>query len=257
MANGANTCRLRIKVGVSVSHQKSGVAPGIEFICTCISDVLSLYNDSMSEIKPKLIKVVPTTSSPSRKSERTRAAILNGALEFLWVRPFREMTVAELMSITGVSRSAFYQYFNDLHELMETLLQEVAEAIFAAAGPWLNSEGEPTESLKQSLCELVDVGYERGPILRAVAEASTSDARLERTWTDFLEQFDDAICEQIEKHQQAGLTPEFDARPVTVALNRLDASMLIDAFGSHPRNNPEPVKDALTRIWMSTLYPSR
>jgi hypothetical protein len=37
---------------------------------------------------------------------------LNGALEFLWTQPFREMTVAELMSITGVSRSAFYQYFS-------------------------------------------------------------------------------------------------------------------------------------------------
>ena len=46
-------------------------------------------------------------------------AILNSAQEFLWTRPFREMTVGELMSITGTGRSAFYQYFKDLHELME------------------------------------------------------------------------------------------------------------------------------------------
>ncbi|MCK4509924.1 MAG: TetR/AcrR family transcriptional regulator, partial [Desulfuromonadales bacterium] len=142
-------------------------------------------------------------------------------MEFLWVRPFREMTVAELMSITGISRSAFYQYFNDLHELMETLLQEVAEATFAAAEPWFSDEGEHTELLKQTLSELVDVGHERGPILRAVVEASTSDARLERAWAGFLKQFDDAVCEQIEKHQDTGLIPEFDAHPVTVALNRL------------------------------------
>ena len=209
----------------------------------------------MSETNLKLTKVVPITNSASRKSERTRAAILDGALEFLWTRPFREMTVTELMSITGVSRSAFYQYFTDLHEPMETLLQEVAQAIFAVADPWFNGERDHIELLQQSLSEFVEISHDRGPILRAVAEASTSDERLERTWADFLAQFDDAVCEKIEKHQAIGLISEFDARPVAQALNRMDASMVIDAFGRHPRNNPEPVKDALIRIWMSTLYP--
>jgi AcrR family transcriptional regulator len=97
-------------------------------------------------------------------------AILNSTLEFLWARPFREKKVAELMSLTGTSRSAFYQYFKDLHELMETLLQGVAETIFVAAEPWFSGDGNHTELLKQSLSDLVDVGYERGPILRAVAE---------------------------------------------------------------------------------------
>ena len=210
----------------------------------------------MSEIKPQLIKLVTGDKPVLQKSERTRIAILNGALEFLWTKPFRDMTVAELMSITGVSRSAFYQYFNDLHELMETLLQGAAEAILVAAEPWFNDEGDHLELLEQSLSEFVEVCYERGPILRAVAEASTKDERLERVWADFLAQFDDVVCEQIEKHQKAGLIPEFDTRPVAVALNRLDASMVIDAFGHHPRNNPEPVRLALTRIWISTLYQS-
>ena len=210
----------------------------------------------MSEIKPQLIKIVPGDNPAPRKSERTRIAILNAALEFLWTQPFREMTVAQLMSIAGVSRSAFYQYFKDLHDLMETLLQDVAEAIFATAEPWFTGEGDHTELLEQSLRELVEVCHKRGPILRAVAEAATSDEQLERAWAGFLTQFDDVVCEQIEKHQKAGLIPEFDARPVAVALNRLDASMVSDAFGRHPRNNPEPVRLALTRIWMSTLYQS-
>jgi len=167
------------------------------------------------------------------------------------------MTVAELMSITGVGRSAFYQYFKDLHDLMEILLQGVAEAIFAAADPWFNGEGDATALLQQSLTGLVEVCYERGPILRAVAEASTTDERLERAWADFLAEFDDAVSNRIEQHQAKGLIPKFDARPVAVALNRLDASLVIHAFGHHPRSNPEPVREAITRIWMSTLYQSR
>jgi AcrR family transcriptional regulator len=210
----------------------------------------------VSDFKPQLIDLDSNPDSSPRKSVRTRAEILNGALEFLWTQPFREMTVAELMSITGASRSTFYQYFKDLHELMETLLQEVVEAIFVAADPWLNGEGDATALLQQSLTGLVEVCYERGPILRAVAEASTTDERLERAWADFLAEFDDAVSNHIEQHQAEGLISKFDARPVAIALNRLDASLFIHAFGRHPRSNPEPVSEAITRIWLSTLYQS-
>lgn len=196
-------------------------------------------------------------SSHIRKSERTRQAILDGALEFLWSRPFREMTVADLMSITGVGRSAFYQYFRDLHEPMETLLRGLEEDILEVAAPWFNDEGDPIALLRQSLAGLVRVCHAQGPILRAVAEASTTDERLERTWESFLGVFDDAVAAHIVQHQDVGLIPVFDARPVAIALNRLDASLFIHAFGRHPRSNPEPVREAITRIWISTLYESK
>ena len=170
------------------------------------------------------------------------------------MRPFREMTVAELMAITGISRSAFYQYFKDLHEPMETLLQGALDALLEATDPWINCTAHASGLLEQSLSQLVDVCYEIGPIFRAVAEASTNDERLEAVWADFQKQFDDAVCERIEAHQKAGFISEFNAWPVAVALNRLNSSMLIDAFGRHPRNNPEPVKEAIIRIWVSTLY---
>ena len=65
-----------------------------------------------------------------------------------------------------------------------------------------------------------------------------------------------AVAARIEQHQAEGLIPAFDPRPVARALNRMDASLLIDAFGRRPRGKPEPVLDAITRIWTSTLYAS-
>lgn len=210
----------------------------------------------MSQIRrPRIqLKAVARTAQVPRKSERTHQAILDSALEFLWSNPFREMTVAELMSITAISRSAFYRYFDDLHDLMETLLQGIEEDIFEAAVPWLTGEGDPISLLHESLVGLVRVCYERGPILRAVADASTTDARLERSWATFLGKFDDAVTARIEQHQAEGLIPAFDARPVAIALNRLDASLLIQAFGRRPRSQQEPVRKAIIRIWTSTLY---
>lgn len=190
------------------------------------------------------------------KSERTRAAILDAALEFIWSHPFRDMTVNALMASTGLSRSAFYQYFKDLHEVMETLLDMLKDEVFAVTGAWFEGVGDPIVLLNESLSGLVGVCYRFGPVLRATDDAAATDSRLEQAWTQFVNQFDDAVTARIEADQEQGLIANFDARPVAVALNRLDAYTLIDAFGQRPRKQPEPVLEALARIWISTLYGS-
>jgi AcrR family transcriptional regulator len=208
----------------------------------------------------KLIHIAEKAASKSaqelRKSDRTRKAILDGALELLWSRPFRDLTVSELMEVTGTSRSAFYRYFDDLYALMETLLLSLEEDIFEVAAPWFSLEGNPVDTLRESLTGLVRVCYEQGPILRAVSDASTIDERLENVWSAFLNQFDDAVTANIEAQQHEGVIQPFSARPAAVALNRMDAYMLVNAFGRHPRHNPELVLEAISRIWISTLYQS-
>ena len=190
------------------------------------------------------------------KSERTRAAILNAGLDFVWSHPFRDLTVNALMAAAGLSRSAFYQYFNDLHDLMETVLDMLQDEIYDVTGPWFTSVGDPVALLSESLAGLVGFGYQRGPIVRAIDDAAATDKRLEKAWKQFLEQFDDAVSTRIEADQKQGLIPAFDARPVAIALNRLDVYMLIEAFGQRPRSKPKPVLEALARIWISTLYGS-
>ena len=197
---------------------------------------------------------VPHPSAQMRKSDITRAEILDATLEFLWSHPFREMSVGTLMASTTHSRSAFYLYFHDMHELMETLLLDLEEAILSVAAPWFMGTGDVVPLLEESLAGLVRIGYERGPLLRAVADAAPTDERLDRAWSEMLGRFDDAVTARIEADQVQGLIPAFDARPIAVALNRLDAFTLIQEFGRRPRNRPEPVRDAIMRIWTATLY---
>ena len=202
------------------------------------------------------IHVIPQPSGKIGKSERTRAAILNAAVDFLWTHPFREMTVNSLMAPTGVGRSAFYQYFKDLHELMEILLDALKDATTAATGPWLTGVGDPVVLLNESLAGLVEVCYLQGPILRATTDAATTDERLEKAWAQFVKEFNDGVTARIEADQAQGLIPDFDARPVAIALNLMDAYTLVEAFGRRPRSKREPVHEALARIWISTLYGS-
>ena len=193
-------------------------------------------------------------SGESKPAAGTRETILDAAQEFLWTRPFREMTIRSLMAETDVSRPAFYQYFSDVHVLMETLLDELRDEILGVVEPWVLGAGDPVTLLKDSLAGLVRVCYRRGPILRAASDAATSDSRMEVAWTSFLHDFDDVVTERITADQAQELIAALDARPMAIALNRLDAYTLIDAFGTRPRRRPEPILDAITRIWVSSLY---
>jgi len=188
------------------------------------------------------------------RSERTRAEILDAAFEYLWSRPFRDMTVNSLMATTSISRSAFYRYFDDIHELMQALLTRLESEILEGASPWLSENGDPVALLYESLAAEVRICYRHGPFIKAISDAAGTNAQLEDEWNWFLDRFDDAVSERIVADQELGLIEAFEPRPVATALNRADAAMYVRAFGHRPRSRPEPIQEAITRVWVSTLY---
>ena len=188
------------------------------------------------------------------RSERTRAEILDAAFEYLWSRPFRDMTVNSLMATTSISRSAFYRYFDDIHGLMQALLTRLESEILEGASPWLSENGDPVALLYESLAAEVRICYRHGPFIKAISDAAGTNAQLEDEWNWFLDRFDDAVSERIVADQELGLIEAFDPRPVATALNRVDAAMYVRAFGHRPRSRPEPIQEAITRVWVSTLY---
>ena len=179
---------------------------------------------------------------------------MDSATRFLWKRPFRDLTVAELMAATPLSRPAFYQYFADLHELIESLLRDVEIVMHQTANPWITGEGEPIAALRKSLGGVVQTCVEHGPIIRAVSEAAPLDKRLERAWAAFMGRWDDAVEARIKAQQRDGLIPRLNARRVARALNALDAAVLIAEFGRRPQGDPRAVLDTIHRIWIGALY---
>ena len=138
--------------------------------------------------------------------------------------------------------------------MMEELLNEFKEKIMAATTAWFNEEADPIPLLKESLENMVKVSYQYGPILRAVLDAASMNERLEKAWTRFAKDFDDAVTHQIEQQQKAGLIKPFDAHHVAIALNRMNSEMVSHHFGRRPRGSQKAVRDAIIRVWVATLY---
>lgn len=194
---------------------------------------------------------------PSRKIGRSELAyveIQNAAVKFLWSSPFRDMNVEKLMKNTSLGRSAFYYHFSDIYDLMEAILGRLESEIMEGASPWLTDDGDPIALLHASLSAEVKVCFARGPMLKAVTDAAGTDARLEAAWNAMTDRFDEAVSERIAADQALGLAEEFDSTLVATALNHADVALYVRAFGQKPRRPPGPVLDAITRVWISTIY---
>lgn len=195
-------------------------------------------------------------SSPRRRRtpDAAREEILSQVIEMLWEQPIRDLSIESIMDGTGLSRPAFYQYFPNVHGLVEQLLADLEVELVAAAMPWFTAVGDSRAALRDSLRGIIAVCIENGPVFRAISESAPLDARLELAWTEFMGRWDDSVSERIALEQKAGAIGPLNGVAIAVALNRLDASTLIAEFGRRPQGDPEAVLDSLYHIWIKALY---
>ena len=92
------------------------------------------------------------TSAPRRRRtpESAEREILDAAESFLRERPFRDLTVDEVMARTTLSRPSFYVYFRDRHHLAVRLVEGIGDALFGMANRWLEGTGDPGEDVRDA-----------------------------------------------------------------------------------------------------------
>ena len=191
------------------------------------------------------------------EADEARRLIKASAAKFLWEHPFREMTVAKIMSGTVLSRPSFYQYYKNVHHLIRDFFYDIQEDIYRTANPWLQGEGDPLEALRKGLSGVIGAAITFGPLVRAVIDAAPMDAQLEEDWNTFMNGWDDAVEFRIRIQQQSGLISSGDARRIAIALNRMNATVLVAEFGevgSDQTADAEAMLETLFRIWAGTLY---
>src|SRR5215210_2889786 len=103
-----------------------------------------------------------------RSPESAEREILGAAESFLRERPFRELTVDEVMARTTLSRSSFYVYFRDRHQLAVRLVESIGGELFAMADRWLDGTGDPRADIRAALEGVAAVYAEHGLVLGAI-----------------------------------------------------------------------------------------
>ena len=102
-----------------------------------------------------------------RTPEAAQREIVEAAEALLRERPFRELTVDEVMRRTGLSRPSFYVYFKDRHELVLRVVAHLEAELLAVANRWYESIGGGPTVLREAMEALV----------RRLRRAQRGDAR--------------------------------------------------------------------------------
>lgn len=202
-----------------------------------------------------------TREAPARRPRRRRRSpesaereILGAAEAILRERPFRDLTVDEIMARTTLSRPSFYVYFRDRHHLTVRLVEGIGAELLEKAEPWLDGAGDPRDDVRATFEGIGAVYAEHGLVLGAIADAAGHDSDVEATYRALILRFVEVTAQRIEDDIVRGRTGMLDARETARALVWMSERYLNESLGRLPQEPVEIVVETLSTIWVRVLY---
>jgi AcrR family transcriptional regulator len=189
----------------------------------------------------------------SRKQSRER--IVAAAEELVRRTSYDELSVDEVMREAGFGRTIFYRHFDDLADLLMRAGREAIEELYEAHRAISEARlGDGPEVVRQAIEPAVAVFERHGPLLRVIAEAAASDEQVAAGQEAMRERFDELLEATLREMPHVADNPPADLAETARALNLLNTSYLLDAFGREPRVSAETAVQTLTEIWVAVIH---
>lgn len=189
-----------------------------------------------------------------RSPEVAEREIIAAAHGLLRERPFRELTVDEVMRRTELSRPSFYVYFRDRHHLVLRVVEHLGAELWTMTDRrYEGSENGPALA-REAIEGVVAVFVEHGPVMHALSDAAADDPDVEIAYGQLVQRFIDVTAEHIEREVEVGRMLPLDARETAKALILMNERYLNLSLGRRPTAKPETVLRTLGTIWTRTLY---
>lgn len=189
---------------------------------------------------------------------RRRAAaerqILDAAEKLLRERPYRDLTVDEVMAAAGQSRTAFYRHFRDRQDLVIRLLNDLGAELYQLAAAWLVGTGDPRVEGRQATALFVEAWAQHGPLLRAISEAASHDEEVEAAYRALVQVFIDASAGRLERDAASYDVGHADIRETAIALCWMSERYLSVTFATPGSGDPAVATEVLHAIWMRAAY---
>jgi AcrR family transcriptional regulator len=197
------------------------------------------------------VSAVAQRAQARQSREQTRERIVAAACELLRTRSFAELTVDQVMREVGQGRTIFYRHFDDLPQLLVRASRAAIEQLYAAQHELTQpTDDDLTTAVARALTPGVAIYRRHGPLLRGVVEASGIDPELARNHDALRNRFEE-LAEQALRDTMTA--PTADLRQTARALNLMNESYLLDAFGREPRVSDATAVRTLTEIWDAVI----
>jgi TetR/AcrR family transcriptional regulator, ethionamide resistance regulator len=122
-----------------------------------------------------------TRAAAQQRRAATEKAILDATEFLLETRPFRDLTVEDVMDVAGLGRTAFYRYFPDLESVVLRHMVGIAHELSLASQHWLTAE-DPDAQLVAAGMRIAAVYRDHGRVMQAFSDAAGSWPDVHEAW---------------------------------------------------------------------------
>ena len=195
---------------------------------------------------------------PPSRGDRQRAVILDAVAELLRTVPIADLSVSRIAEQAGVTRPAFYFYFDSKHAAVAAALQQVwADMEVATAGLDDFDFQEPSGVFSSRMIDnAVAVWRRHAPLLTACAQAT--DPQLTAIWDEFVGGLVSRLTRFVERVHAAGALLPVSRDLHALVDSRVGATIwvLLDEV-----RRPRPEFDArrlatVRRLWLASIWGS-
>lgn len=188
------------------------------------------------------------------KGDERRTALLAALEEHLEQSSLDDINIADISRRAGVTRSAFYFYFENKAAAVAALYEEMYADGFGAAEV-LGGDGTLHDRISSAIRAIVHGWREHTHLYRAVLDARASSPAVRDQWEAFQATYVDLVAELIEGERAAGAAPPGpDAHAVATALLDLNDRTLERIVRATDDLDRAGQLDAVVHVWLTSIY---
>jgi AcrR family transcriptional regulator len=195
-----------------------------------------------------------TDRRPPQRSDQRREAILDALDRWLLESNLDAVNIAEISKQAGVTRSAFYFYFENKGAAVAALMERILHETFAVNDAFTAAADPPRQRIYAMLDGLFSTCERHHHLFKAMLEARGSNASVRDIWDDARESFVESVAAMIRADRSAGRAPDgLDAEVLASVLLEFNDRLLerLTLGGSLSR---QQLMDGAATIWLNTIF---
>lgn len=187
------------------------------------------------------------------RGDRRRGALLESLDRHLRDGSLEDIHVADISRGAGVTRSAFYFYFENKAAAVAALMSEVYAEVTAVTAV-LTGPGEPADRVRTTIGNLVDAFDRHRHVYSAMLAARATSPTVQQLWDEDRQSFVAPVAAMIEAERAAGRAPAgVDATALAAMLLELNDRLLERVARGGPVDRALLV-EATVAIWLGAVY---
>ena len=196
----------------------------------------------------------PTDRRQPQKSDLRRSAILESLDHHLRESGFDGLNIADVTRRAGVTRSAFYFYFENKAAAVAALLEPMYDDGFLAGDLLANIEQPPRARIRGMLEALLNTVDQHRYLLQAMLEARASSTVIREVWDDARESFVPTVARMITAERDRGRAPAGSPAEVVASMLLEFNDRLMERHTLGGRLGRDELLAGAETIWLRTIY---